>query len=139
MSTIVTIASGDLISNSRADINTSLANLNADKFETSDIDTDTTLAANSDTKVASEKAIKTYVDAATGNSIGAGIFTKDLTTTTSTTIAHGLASAPRIVRITGMLATGTNPLTQSLAYTIYVSSTQYSTSQTTVDNVASAG
>lgn len=62
MSTIVTINSTDLISNSRADINTNFSNLNTDKFETSNIDTDTSLAANSDTKVASQKAVKTYID-----------------------------------------------------------------------------
>lgn len=63
MSTIVTINSGDLITNSRADLNTNFGNLNTDKFEKSNIDTDTTLAANSDTKVASQKAVKAYVDA----------------------------------------------------------------------------
>ena len=62
MSTIVTIASGDLISTSRTDINTNFSNLNTDKFESSNIDTDTTLATNSDTKVASQKATKAYVD-----------------------------------------------------------------------------
>lgn len=63
MSTIVTIQPNDLITNSRADINTNFANLNADKIETSVIDTDTTLAANSDAKIPSQKAIKAYVDA----------------------------------------------------------------------------
>ncbi len=62
MSTIQTINSGDQITNSRADINTNFANLNADKFEKSDIDTDTSMAANSDTKVPSQKAVKAYID-----------------------------------------------------------------------------
>lgn len=62
MSTIVTINSTDLITNSRANINTNFANLNADKIETSVLDTDTTLAANSDSKVATQKATKAYVD-----------------------------------------------------------------------------
>lgn len=66
MSTIVTIGAGDLISNSRADINTNFANLNSDKVETSVIDTDTALAANSDSKVPSQKAVKTYIDATAG-------------------------------------------------------------------------
>lgn len=66
MSTITTINSTDLITNSRANINTNFANLNADKVETSAIDTDTTLAANSDSKVPSQKAIKAYVDALGG-------------------------------------------------------------------------
>jgi len=43
--------------------NTNLANLNSDKIETSFIDTDTTLAANSDVKIPSQKAVKAYVDA----------------------------------------------------------------------------
>lgn len=63
MSTIVTIAASDLITNSRADINTNFANLNADKIETSVLDTDTALAANSDAKIPSQKAVKAYVDA----------------------------------------------------------------------------
>lgn len=63
MSTITTIQSSDLITNSRADINTNFANLNADKIETSVIDTDTALTANSDAKIPSQKAVKAYVDA----------------------------------------------------------------------------
>lgn len=62
MATIVTINASDQISSSRADINTSLVNLNADKIETSYIDTDTAMAANSDTKIPSQKAVKTYID-----------------------------------------------------------------------------
>ncbi len=62
MATIVTIAAGDQITNSRADINTNFANLNANKIETSVLDTDTALAANSDSKVATQKAVKAYVD-----------------------------------------------------------------------------
>jgi len=63
MSSITTINSTDLITNSRADINTNFSNLNTDKIETSVLDTDTTLAANSDSKIPSQKAIKAYVDA----------------------------------------------------------------------------
>jgi hypothetical protein len=62
MSTIVTIAAGDQISASRADLNTNFANLNTDKMETSVLDTDTALAANSDAKIPSQKAVKTYID-----------------------------------------------------------------------------
>lgn len=62
MATIVTIASGDQITNSRSDINTNFANLNSDKIETSYLDTDTALAANSDSKIATQKAVKTYVN-----------------------------------------------------------------------------
>jgi hypothetical protein len=63
MSSITTINAGDLITNSRADINNNFSALNTDKIETSVLDTDTTLAANSDSKVATQKAVKAYVDA----------------------------------------------------------------------------
>lgn len=66
MSTIVTIAAGDLISNSRSDINTNFSNLNTDKEEASNKDTDTSMAANSDTKYPSQKAVKTYIDTSGG-------------------------------------------------------------------------
>ena len=66
MSTIITIAAGDNISDSRTDINTNFTNLNSDKIETSVLDTDTTLAANSDSKVATQKAVKTYIDTSGG-------------------------------------------------------------------------
>ena len=63
MTSIQTIQSTDLITNSRADINQNFANLNSSKIETSVIDTDTTLAANSDSKIPSQKAVKAYIDA----------------------------------------------------------------------------
>jgi hypothetical protein len=62
MSTITTINDSDLISASNEVINTNFSNLNTDKIETSVLDTDGTLAANSDSKVATQKAVKTYVD-----------------------------------------------------------------------------
>lgn len=63
MSSITTIASGDLIgSTSRTDINTNFSNLNADKIETSVLDTDTALTANSDSKIPTQKAVKAYAD-----------------------------------------------------------------------------
>jgi hypothetical protein len=62
MSTITTIAAGDTITSSRTVINTNFSNLNTDKIETSTLDTDTALTANSDSKVATQKAVKTYVD-----------------------------------------------------------------------------
>jgi hypothetical protein len=69
MSTITTINGGDQITNSRAVINTNFSNLNTDKIETSVIDTDTTMAANSDAKIPSQKAVKAYIDSGpTGNS-----------------------------------------------------------------------
>jgi len=59
---ITTIQSTDLITNSRADINNNFDSLLVNKLETSVLDTDTTLAANSDSKVATQKAVKAYVD-----------------------------------------------------------------------------
>lgn len=66
MSTIVTINASDQISSSRANINTNFTNLNSDKIETSVLDTDSALAANSDTKIPSQKAVKTYIDTSGG-------------------------------------------------------------------------
>lgn len=63
MSTLVTIQSTDLITNSRADLNGNFSALNTDKMETSVLDVDSTLAANSDAKIPSQKAVKAYVDA----------------------------------------------------------------------------
>lgn len=63
MSTLTTIQGSDLPTNSRADINGNFAALNTEKLETSVVDTDTTLAANSDAKIPSQKAVKAYVDA----------------------------------------------------------------------------
>jgi hypothetical protein len=62
MATIITIQESDQISNSRADLNTNFANLDSDKIETSVIDTDTAMAADSDAKIPSQKAVKTYID-----------------------------------------------------------------------------
>lgn len=64
MSTLVTIQPTDLITNSRADLNTNFENLNDDKIETSVLDTDTALTANSDAKIPTQKAVKAYVDSA---------------------------------------------------------------------------
>jgi hypothetical protein len=90
MATITTIASGDNISNSRTDINTNFANLNSDKIETSVIDTDTALTANSDAKLPSQKAVKAYVDA----NITAPI---SVETTTGTTYSITTTGSQRVV------------------------------------------
>lgn len=63
MSTITVINGSDAITDTRAVINTNFSNLNTDKVETSAIDTDTALTANSDSKIPSQKAVKAYVDA----------------------------------------------------------------------------
>lgn len=68
MATITTLVGTDGITtaNSMAKINTNFANLNSDKIETSVIDTNTSLTANSDSKIPSQKAVKTYVDTIAG-------------------------------------------------------------------------
>ena len=68
MSTITALVGTDGITtaNSMAKINTNFTNLNTDKIETSYLDTDTSLAANSDTKIATQKAVKTYIDTSGG-------------------------------------------------------------------------
>lgn len=76
MASITTIASGDGISPSRTVINTNFSNLNSDKIETSVIDTDTALSANSDAKIPSQKAVKAYVD--TGGNVNASETTKGI-------------------------------------------------------------
>jgi hypothetical protein len=57
---------------------TLITNLNADKVDSADLDTDGTLTANSDVKIPSQKAVKTYADTAvklTGNQTVAGVKT----------------------------------------------------------------
>jgi len=68
MSTITLLTGSDGITeaNSMAKINTNFTNLNTDKIETSILDTDTSLAANSDSKIATQKAVKTYIDTSGG-------------------------------------------------------------------------
>lgn len=62
MATITSLGASDSGATSRGVINTNFTNLNSDKIETSVLDTDGTLAADSDAKVATQKATKTYVD-----------------------------------------------------------------------------
>lgn len=76
MATIKTINATDLITDSRADINDNFSALNSDKIETSYLDTDNTLAANSDVKIPSQKAVKAYVDA--GGNVNASTTTKGI-------------------------------------------------------------
>jgi hypothetical protein len=91
MSTITTIQPTDLITDSRANLNDNFANLNADKIETSVLDTDTTLAANSDAKVATQAAVKAYVDA--GGNVNATETTKGIVEiATAAEVAAGTAT-----------------------------------------------
>jgi hypothetical protein len=98
MSTIITINSGDLISNSRADLNTNLANLNSDKIETSVIDTDPSLTANSDAKLPSQKAVKAYVDS--GGNVNASTVLKGIVQeATAAQVAAGTAAGSTGARL----------------------------------------
>lgn len=78
MTSITTLQGTDGITtaNAMTKINTNFANLNSDKIETSYLDTDTTLAANSDTKVPTQKAVKAYVDA--GGNVNASTTNKGI-------------------------------------------------------------
>lgn len=60
---ITTIQSTDLITNSRADINNNFDSLLVNKIETDVITTDSTFTAASDSKLPSQLAVKQYVDA----------------------------------------------------------------------------
>lgn len=103
MSTITTIQSTDLITNSRADINNNFTNLNSDKIETSVIDTDTALAANSDSKIATQKATKAYADAllALFTSSKSGVSAGPASSSTQT-ITHTLGRAPIVIRLNSL-------------------------------------
>lgn len=92
MSVITTIIGADTITSSRTVINTNFSNLNTDKIEGSYLDTDTTLAANSDTKIATQKAVKAYVD-----SVG---------TATATTVVKGIVEIATQAEVDAATATG---------------------------------
>ncbi len=128
MSTIITIASGDLITNSRSTINTNFSNLNTDKMETSVLDTDVTLAANSDSKVATQKATKAYVDASHVTVYKVGSATYDLSTVTGVqSITHGVGTTPKMIRVTAVYSSsgsGTSTETTSHAFVAYDGTTQ---------------
>lgn len=103
MSTITTINAGDTITSSRTVINTNFSNLNTDKIETSVLDTDTALTANSDSKVATQKAVKTYADTLLGQftSSRSGV-SAGPTTSSTQTITHSLGRTPIIIRLHGI-------------------------------------
>jgi hypothetical protein len=101
MSTIVTIDATDQISASRADLNTNFANLNADKIETSVIDTDTALAANSDAKIPSQKAVKAYIDALGSLTAKTSGVSNGPASSSTQTVTHSLGRVPTVIRISG--------------------------------------
>lgn len=88
MSTLTTIQSTDLITSSRANINDNFAALNVEKIETSVLDTDTTLAAASDSKVATQRAVKAYIDGGGDLSIATKVVP------TGAILPYGGATAP---------------------------------------------
>src|SRR3990167_1837294 len=95
MATIITINASDNISDSREDLNANFVALNSDKIETSVIDTDTALAADSDAKIPSQKAVKAYIDTSGGAN--------------ASTIARGIveeATAAEVLAETAAGATG---------------------------------
>ncbi len=62
MSTLETLTLGESGADSLVDINNNFASLNTGKIETSVIDIDPTLSANSNTKLSSQQATKSYID-----------------------------------------------------------------------------
>lgn len=117
MSTITTINASDLITNSRTVINTNFSNLNTDKIETSYLDTDTTLAANSNTKIPSQKAVKAYVDA--GGNVNATLTSKgigQLATVAQVAAGTATGSTGAALFITPDVATGIMPTGALLPY-----------------------
>jgi len=108
MATITTILGTDQPRDSRTVINTNFSNLNSDKIETSVIDTDGTLTANSDSKIPSQKAVKTYV-----NATSTGVNTGDQFTNVGASkllgrgSASGAGAAQEITLGTNLTMTGT--------------------------------
>jgi len=78
MSAITPLLGTDGVStaNSMTKVNANFDSLNADKIETSVLDTDTALTANSDLNVPSQRAVKAYVD--TGGNVNASETTKGI-------------------------------------------------------------
>lgn len=73
---ITTIQSTDLITNSRADINNNFDSLLVNKIETDVLTTDSTFTAASDSKIPSQLAVKQYVDA--GGNVNASTTAKGI-------------------------------------------------------------
>jgi len=117
---IETIEADDLISASRTDINNNFDSLNTNKIETSVIDTDNTLAANSDSKIPSQKAVKAYVDS--GGNVNASETTKGIVeeandsevTAGTATGATGAKLVVTPAKLATRLATLTSSITSSI-------------------------
>ncbi len=105
MATITTLGTSDSGAVSRTTINDNFTNLNTDKLETSYLDTDTTLAADSDTKVATQKATKAYVD---GQSFASFETTTGVTHSLTTTVGQTVgvwAKGDLLSGVTGTIRT----------------------------------
>lgn len=108
MSTITTINGTDTITSSRTVINTNFANLNSDKIETSVLDTDTALTANSDAKIATQKAVKAYIDALGSLTLKTSGVSAGPASSSTQTISHGLGRVPTVIRVQGIGSTNTS-------------------------------
>jgi len=91
----ITEDSTDTLTNKTIDANgtgNSISNLETADFATNVVDTDTSLTADSDTRLASQKAVKAYVDASGGASFPSNIFTESFAGSASTvyTFTHNL-------------------------------------------------
>lgn len=102
MSSITSLGASDNGSTSRTVINTNFTNLNSDKIETSVLDTDTTLAANSDVKIATQKAIKAYVDALAGLSGSTSGVSAGPASSSTQSVTHGLGRVPKVIRVSSI-------------------------------------
>ena len=102
MATINTILGSDTITSSRTVINQNFTNLNTDKIETSVLDTDTALAANSDLKVATQKAVKAYIDALGNLTTKTSGVSAGPATSSTQTIGHALGRVPTVIRLAGI-------------------------------------
>ena len=120
MSSITTLTGSDGVTtaNTMTKVNTNFANLNSDKIETSTLDTDTSLTANSDSKIATQKAVKAYVDAGGTASVTAlrvlpyifpigAIYTATVSTNPVTLLGFGTWSAFGSGRVLIGAGTGT--------------------------------
>lgn len=116
MATITSIAGSDNISTSDTVINTNFTNLNSDKIETSVLDTDTALAANSDAKIPSQKAVKAYIDTSGGANASEtvrGIVEEATDAEVTAGTASGATGAKLFVspaKLATRLSGGTNPV-----------------------------
>jgi hypothetical protein len=92
MSTITPLGAGESGASSRVTINDNLDALNTDKIETSVLDTDVNLTADSDAKIATQKAVKAYVDTG-GGTANASVTVKGLVEeATAAEVAAGTAT-----------------------------------------------